>query len=348
MSRTIRVLVVDDSAVARAALKQGLEADPHIVVVGVARDPFEARDLILELNPEVLTLDVEMPRMDGVEFLRRLMPQRPIPTIVVSSLSQRGGKIAMDALEAGAVDVIAKPSRNLTGGLEAMLAELRTKVKLAATVNVARWKLRGLEPPPKRAEALSTTTDKIIGIGASTGGTEAIKRILDQMPANAPGMVIVQHMPAGFTRAFSQRLDETSAMQVKEAQDGDRVFPGRALIAPGGLQMRLVRSGGEYRVSVAEGPKVSGHCPSVDVLFTSIAACAAGNSVGALLTGMGADGADGLLAMRARGAHTLAQDEATSVVWGMPKVAWERGAAERLEPIGAVAWRLLDWLGASA
>jgi two-component system chemotaxis response regulator CheB len=344
MIRQIRVLVVDDSAVARAALTRGLEMDPNILVVGQARDPFEARDLILELSPEVMTLDVEMPRMDGVEFLRRLMPQRPIPVVVVSSLTQKGGRIAMEALEAGAVDVVAKPTRNLSGGLDAMLAELRTKVKIASTVNVSRWKLRPSTPQPRASAALSDTTDKIIAIGASTGGTEAIRAVLDQMPASAPGIVIVQHMPAGFTTAFAQRLDDSSAVQVREAKDGDRVFPGRALLAPGGMQMRLMRSGGEYRVQVGGTLKVSGHCPSVDVLFSSTADCAGRNAVGALLTGMGADGAAGLLRMRQAGARTLAQDEATSVVWGMPRVAWEKGAAERLEPIDGVAERILQWL----
>jgi two-component system chemotaxis response regulator CheB len=212
MIRQIRVLVVDDSAVARAALTQGLEMDPNILVVGQARDPFEARDRILELSPDVLTLDVEMPRMDGVEFLRRLMPQRPIPIVVVSSLTQKGGRIAMEALEAGAVDVVAKPTRNLSGGLDAMLAELRTKVKIASTVNVSRWKLRPAAPQPPVTAAPSDTTDKIIAIGASTGGTEAIRTVLDQMPASAPGIVIVQHMPAGFTTAFAQRLDDSSAV----------------------------------------------------------------------------------------------------------------------------------------
>jgi two-component system chemotaxis response regulator CheB len=344
MIRQIRVLVVDDSAVARAALTRGLEMDPNILVVGQARDPFEARDRILELSPEVMTLDVEMPRMDGVEFLRRLMPQRPIPVVVVSSLTEKGGRIAMEALEAGAVDVVAKPTRNLSGGLDAMLAELRTKVKIASTVNVSRWKLRPSTPQPPATAALSDTTDKIIAIGASTGGTEAIRAVLDSMPASAPGIVIVQHMPAGFTTAFAQRLDESSAVQVREAKDGDRVFPGRALLAPGGTQMRLMRSGGEYRVQVGGTLKVSGHCPSVDVLFSSTADCAGRNAVGALLTGMGADGAAGLLRMRQAGARTLAQDEATSVVWGMPRVAWEKGAAERLEPIEAVAGRILQWL----
>jgi two-component system chemotaxis response regulator CheB len=341
MSRRVRVLVVDDSAVARAALVAGLGADPNIEVVGQAKDPFDARDRILELNPEVLTLDVEMPRMDGVEFLRRLMPQRPIPTVVVSSLTTRGGQVALDALAAGAVDVVCKPTRNLSGGLDAMLAELRTKVKIAATVNVAWRKARKPPTPTAATSALAETTDKLVAIGASTGGTEAIRLILDQMPANAPGVVIVQHMPPGFTSTFASRLDETSAMQVREARDGDRVFPGRALVAPGGFHLRVRRSGGEYLVDVAAGDRVSGHCPSVDVMFRSVAEACGRNSVGALLTGMGADGAAGLLAMRSAGARTVAQDEASAVVWGMPRVAWENGGAEVLKPIDQMADHLL-------
>lgn len=327
----LRVLVVDDSALARTALSRGLSLDPDLEVVGEARDPFDARDKILSLSPDVMTLDVEMPRMDGIEFLRRLMPQRPIPTVVVSSLSQRGSEIALAALSAGAVDVVCKPSRNLSGGLDAMIGELRTKLKIAATARVAQHKTR--LPPPRPAGALAETTDKIVAIGASTGGTEAIGVVLARMPANAPGVAIVQHMPPGFTHTFAHHLDAVCAVQVSEARDGDRLFPGRALVAPGGQQLRVVRSGGDYLVEVRPGDKVSGHCPSVDVLFASVASCAGPNAVGVLLTGMGSDGAAGLLAMRRAGARTVAQDEATSVVWGMPKVAWENGGAERVEPI---------------
>jgi two-component system chemotaxis response regulator CheB len=287
-----------------------------------------------------MTLDVEMPRMDGVEFLRRLMPQRPIPTVVVSSLTQRGGQVALDALAAGAVEVVCKPTRNLSGGLDAMLAELRTKVKIAATVSVA-WRKSREAAPRSATAALAETTDKIIAIGASTGGTEAIRQVLETMPPNAPGTVIVQHMPPGFTSTFAQRLDETCALQVREARDGDRVFPGRALVAPGGFQLKLRRSGGEYIVDVAPGDKVSGHCPSVNVLFRSVAGCCGRNAVGVLLTGMGADGAAGMLEMRNAGARTVAQDEATSVVWGMPRVAWENGGAECLKPIELVTEHVL-------
>jgi two-component system chemotaxis response regulator CheB len=344
MSRRIRVLVVDDSAVARAALTRGLGADPNIDVIGQARDPFEARDQIMALSPEVMTLDVEMPRMDGVEFLRRLMPQRPIPTVVVSSLSQRGGQVALDALAAGAVDVVCKPSRNLSGGLEGMISELITKVKIAATVNVAWHKSRPPPPVASSSGALAQTTDKIIAIGASTGGTEAIRAVLEALPANAPGVIIVQHMPPGFTKTFADRLDETCAMQVREAKHGDRLFPGRALVAPGGLQLRVIRSGGEYLVDVGPGDKVSGHCPSVDVMFRSVAACCGANAVGVILTGMGADGAAGMLEMRKAGAQTVAQDEASSVVWGMPRVAWENGGAERLRPLDQMGDHVLKCL----
>lgn len=345
MSRPrIRVLVVDDSAVARAALTRGLSQDPNIEVVGQARDPFEARDQILALSPKVMTLDVEMPRMDGVEFLRRLMPQHPIATVVVSSLSHRGGSVAMDALAAGAVDVVCKPSRNLSGGLEAMIVELCTKVKIAATVNIAWRKTRVAPAPRNTPTALKETTDKIIAIGASTGGTEAIRIVLETFPANAPGVVIVQHMPPSFTTTFARRLDETCAMQVREAKDGDRLFSGRALVAPGGLQLKVVRSGGEYLVEVGPGDKVSGHCPSVDVMFRSVAACGGANAVGVILTGMGADGADGLLEMRRAGATTIGQDEATSVIYGMPRVAWETGAVERQKPLEQIGDHILQCL----
>lgn len=347
-ARRVRVLVVDDSAVARAALTRGLSQDPNIEVVGQARDPFEARDQILALSPEVMTLDVEMPRMDGVEFLRRLMPQRPIPTVVVSSLSQRGGQVAMDALAAGAVDVVCKPSRNLSGGLEAMIGELCTKVKIAATVNVAWRKTREAPAPRTTPTALAETTDKIIAIGASTGGTEAIRAVLETFPANAPGVVIVQHMPPGFTTTFAQRLDETCSMQVREAKDGDRLFPGRALVAPGALQLKVIRSGGEYLVEVRPGDKVSGHCPSVDVMFRSVAACAGRNAVGVILTGMGSDGAAGLLEMRKIGATTVGQDEATCVIYGMPRVAWENGAVERQKPLDLIGDHVLKSLRGAA
>ncbi|BCA79099.1 chemotaxis response regulator protein-glutamate methylesterase [Desulfuromonas sp. AOP6] len=341
MAHKVRVLVVDDSALVRQILSSGLAMDPGIEVVGTASDPYMARDKIVELKPDVLTLDVEMPRMDGVEFLRRLMPQYPLPVVMVSSLTQKGKQITIDALEAGAVDFVAKPTTDMARGLAAMMLELRSKVKIASTANVSHWKskrstLPRREPAPG-SSALAESTDKVIAIGASTGGTEAIKKVITQFPSTMPGVVIVQHMPAGFTKMFSDRLNQLCAMEVKEAESGDRVMPGRILVAPGGLHMRVRRSGGIYQVVCDAGEKVSGHCPSVDVLMHSVAEQVGANAVGVMLTGMGSDGAAGMLAMRQAGARNIAQDEATSVVFGMPKVAFDKGGAERLLPIDDMA-----------
>ncbi len=350
--RKIRVLVVDDMAMVREILAKGLAMDPMIEVVATAADPFIARDRIIEHKPDVMTLDVEMPKMDGVEFLRRLMPQYPIPVVMVSSLTERGKQITLDALQAGAIDFVLKPKTDLARGLNAMLVELRTKIKIASTANVSHWKRNRTDaiaapPRPVRAgsSALSESTDKIIAIGASTGGTEAIKDVITRFPAMTPGVVIVQHMPAGFTKLFSERMNTLCAMDVKEAEHDDRVLPGRVLIAPGGMHMSLVRSGGVYRVCVKPGDTVNGHCPSVEVLMRSVAQYAAGNAVGVMLTGMGGDGADGLKAMRDAGARTFAQDEASCVVFGMPKVAWERGGVERLVPLSQMADVVLDVFG---
>ncbi|MDO3378088.1 chemotaxis response regulator protein-glutamate methylesterase [Geoalkalibacter halelectricus] len=349
--KKVRVLVVDDSALVRQILTQGLDADPAIEVVGSAADPYQARDKIVQLNPDVLTLDVEMPRMDGVEFLRRLMPQHPLPVVMVSSLTQKGKQITIDALEAGAVDFVAKPTSDVARGLQAMMLELRVKVKIASTANVSHWKSRRdsvTAPPPRppltAPAALAESTDKVIAIGASTGGTEAIKKVITRFPATGPGVVIVQHMPAGFTKMFAERLNQLCPMEVKEAASGDRVMPGRILVAPGEKQMRVIRSGGFYQVSCEPGEKVSGHCPSVDVLMHSVAKHVGANAVGAMLTGMGADGADGMAAMRQAGARCIAQDEASCVVFGMPKVAYERGGAEKLVSIDDIAPTLLRLL----
>ena len=348
MSRKIRVLVVDDMAMVREILAKGLAMDPMIEVVATAADPFAARDRIIEHKPDVMTLDVEMPRMDGVDFLRRLMPQHPIPVVMVSSLTERGKQITLDALQAGAVDFVAKPKTDWARGLNAMLVELRTKIKIASTANVSHWKRQrqggGAAPPPvrSRSASLAESTDKIIAIGASTGGTEAIREVITRFPATTPGVVIVQHMPPGFTRLFSERMNTLSAMDVKEAENDDRVMPGRILIAPGGMHMSLVRSGGVYRVQVAPGDPVNGHCPSVEVLMRSVAQYAGANAVGVMLTGMGGDGADGMKAMRDAGARTFAQDEASCVVFGMPKVAWEKGGAEKLVPLAEMADVVLD------
>jgi len=348
MARAIRVLVVDDSALVRNILSHGLSIDPGIEVVGTAPDPYIARDKIIELQPDVLTLDVEMPRMDGVAFLRKLMPQYPIPIVMVSSLTQRGKQITMEALEAGAVDFVAKPTSNVAAGLNAMLGELRSKVKIASTANVSHWKGKRPIPATKTATSTSTalaeSTDKVIAIGASTGGTEAIRRVIENFPANTPGTVIVQHMPSGFTRMFSDRLNGLCQMQVKEAEQGDRVRTGLILIAPGGKQMEVVRSGGFYQIRLGGEEKVGGHCPSVDVMMHSVAKHVGANSIGAMLTGMGQDGAAGMLAMKQAGSRCIAQDEASSVVFGMPRVAFEKGGAERLVPLDKISTALLNLL----
>lgn len=348
MARAIRVLVVDDSALVRNILSQGLSIDPGIEVVGTAADPYIARDKIVQLQPDVLTLDVEMPRMDGVAFLRKLMPQYPIPIVMVSSLTQRGKQITMEALEAGAVDFVAKPTTNVTAGLNAMLMELRSKVKIASTANVSHWKGKRLVTPPtstmRASSALAESTDKVIAIGASTGGTEAIRRVIENFPATTSGTVIVQHMPSGFTKMFSERLNQLCQMQVKEAEHGDRVRTGLILVAPGGKQLEVVRTGGFYEVRIGGEEKVSGHCPSVDVMMNSVAKHVGANAVGAMLTGMGQDGAEGMLAMKQAGARCIAQDEASSVVFGMPKVAFEKGGAERLVPLDKISASLLGLL----
>lgn len=347
MARPIRVLVVDDSALVRNILSQGLNLDAGIEVVGTASDPYQARDKIVQLHPDVLTLDVEMPRMDGVAFLRKLMPQFPIPVVMVSSLTQRGKQITIDALEAGAVDFVAKPTSNIATGLNSMIGELQVKVKIASTANVSHWKGKRVatrQQPLAGSKALAESTDKVIAIGASTGGTEAIRKVITQFPATTPGVVIVQHMPGGFTKMFSDRLNTLCAMEVKEAQDGDRVRNGLILVAPGGMQMEIVRSGGFYHVKCGGTDKISGHCPSVDVMMRSVAKHVGANAVGGMLTGMGGDGSNGMLDMKTAGARCIAQDEASSVVFGMPKVAFEKGGAERLVPLDNIAQTLLNLL----
>ena len=344
--KIIRVLVVDDSALVRDILAQGLSQDPFIEVVATASDPYMARDLIVKHRPDVMTLDVEMPRMDGVEFLRRLMPQYPIPVVMVSALTEKGKKITFQALEAGAVDFVTKPSSDVARGLGAMLMELRTKVKIASSANVSHWKHKRAQTPPPAvlSAALAESTDKVVAIGASTGGTEAIKEVITRFPATTPGVVIVQHMPPGYTRMFAERMNSLCAMEVKEAEHGDRVMPGRVLIAPGAKHMSLIRSGGVYQVECREGEKVCGHCPSVEVLMQSVSRYAGSNAVGVMLTGMGSDGAAGMKAMRDAGARTIAQDRETCVVFGMPKVAQEMGGAEIMLPLQDIAQGVLKFL----
>jgi two-component system chemotaxis response regulator CheB len=332
----IRVLVVDDSALMRRVLSDLLARDPGIEVVGAAPDPYVAREKILELNPDVLTLDVEMPRMDGLAFLERLMRSRPMPVLMVSSLTEAGCATTLRALELGAVDFVTKPALDLREHLPELAREVAAKVKVAAAARVRRS--AGPPRPPQDRTRAGTfrSTDQVIAMGASTGGTQALQEVLLAFPPDGPGIVIVQHMPERFTRSFAERLDSLCTVRVKEAEDGDRVLTGHALVAPGGRHMRVAREGGLYRVRLSDDPPVNQHRPSVDVLFHSCAAHAGPNAVGILLTGMGADGARGLLAMRHVGARTIAQDEATCVVFGMPKEAIALGAAEQVLPLSRV------------
>lgn len=342
----IRVLVVDDSALVRSILTKALSRDPEIEVVGAAPDVYVARDKIVLQKPHVVTLDVEMPRMDGVEFLKRLMPQYPIPVVMVSAMTAPGARVTLEALESGAVDFVLKPSSSFGNNLEDMIDELIDKIKAAAVVDVSRYKGRYHDRKLKKQSSgiLSGSTDKVVAIGASTGGTVALRQIIEAFPSDLPGTVIVQHMPPKFTKMFADKLDEIADVEVKEAQDGDRILRGRVLIAPGGLQMEVVRSGGRYHVRIKEGEKVNGHAPSVDVLFKSVARHVGSNAVGAILTGMGRDGADGMLEMRKNGARTMAQDEASSVVFGMPKEAFANGGAEKLLPLDDIPKEIIKSL----
>lgn len=337
--RRIRVLVVDDSALVRSVLTRELAKDPDLEVVGSAPNPYVARDMIVELKPDVLTLDIEMPRMDGITFLRKLMHYHPIPTVVVSSLTQQGGALAMEALDAGAVDVMCKSGSALS--VDDLAEALCEKLKGAAAARLDRRALPAGGIAPTRSLAMTRTTNKVVAIGASTGGTQALQSVLAALPANAPGIVIVQHMPEHFTRAFAERLDSLCAIQVKEAEDGDSVQPGKALIAPGNFHMLLARSGAQYHVSIRRGPLVGRHRPSVNVLFKSVATYAGANAVGVIMTGMGADGADGLKLMRDQGASTIGQDEQSCVVYGMPCEAFKRGAVEHVCPLSAIPDKIL-------
>jgi len=340
--RRVRVLVVDDSAVVRNVFSSELAKDPGIEVVGTAPDPFVARDLLLEREPDVITLDLEMPRMDGITFLRKIMKYRPTPVIVVSSLTTAGGELAMEALAAGAVEVMCKPGAAYSVG--DMTTDLVERVKEVAATGVRAPTERpplAAGQPAAAAPALTRTTNQVLAIGASTGGTVAIERILAALPPNVPGIVITQHMPELFTKFFANRLKSMSRLDAREAVDGDSVVPGVALVAPGNKHMLLKRSGARYLVEVKDGPRVNRHRPSVDVMFRSVARHAGKNAIGVILTGMGGDGAQGLLAMREAGARTVAQDEASSVVFGMPKVAIDCGAVERIMPLDAVAGEIL-------
>jgi two-component system chemotaxis response regulator CheB len=332
----VRVLIVDDSALMRQLLQEILSSDPGIEVVGLAADPYVARDKIRALQPDVLTLDVEMPRMDGLSFLEKLMRYHPMPVLMVSSLTERGCETTLRALELGAIDFVTKPKVDVSAGTVDLAAEIIRKVKIAAAGKVRPLTSQGGSAPRPAVSAPRTlfkSTHKVIAIGASTGGTEALREFLTPLPPDTPGIVVVQHMPETFTRSFAQRLDTLCQMRVKEAVDGDRILPGHVLIAPGNFHMRVVRSGASYSVQVAMGEPVNRHRPSVDVLFGSCAEQLGANAVGVIMTGMGNDGARGLLAMRGAGAPTVAQDEASCVVFGMPKEAIAIDAAQEVVPL---------------
>lgn len=330
----VRVLIVDDSATMRSLIATVLQRDPEIEVVGEAGDPLEAREAIKRLNPDVITLDVEMPNMNGIDFLEKIMRLRPMPVVMVSTLTVRGAEATMEALELGAIDCVAKPS---TGGLEGF-ADLPFKVKAAAKAKVRPLRVAAGAPP---APLEHTPDDRLIAIGSSTGGVEALITVLTRFPANCPPTVITQHMPATFTRSFSERLDRLCAPKVAEAHDGAVLENGRIYIAPGGEKHLEVGGSGTLRCRLSDGAAVNGHRPSVDVLFRSVAKAAGRRAVGAILTGMGRDGAEGLLAMRRAGGRTFGQDEASSVVYGMPKAAFEIGAVERQAPLDRIAAELL-------
>jgi two-component system chemotaxis response regulator CheB len=331
----IKVLIVDDSAVVRQVLSAELSKTSDIEVIGTASDPFFAREKILANKPDVMTLDIEMPRMDGITFLKKVMAHVPIPTIILSSLTPKGGEMAMEALDAGAIDVICKPGASYTvGDISAILID---QIRAAARVNLNKLQKTAKPPVKPVNSSITLTTNKIIAIGASTGGTSAIERVLTSMPATSPGIVIVQHMPERFTKSFADRLNKICEFEVREAQHNDTIIPGRALIAPGNHHMILRRSGAKYFVELKDSPPVFHQRPSVEVLFNSVAMFAGKNAIGILLTGMGADGAQGLLSMRNSGALTIAQDEASSVVWGMPGEAVKIGAADYILPLDSIA-----------
>ena len=337
LNTKIKVLIVDDSAIVRKILSTELGAIHDIEIAGTAPDPFVARDKILTLQPDVVTLDVEMPRMDGITFLKKLMAHHPIPVIILSSLTPKGGKTAMEALSAGAIDVICKPGESYSVGDTCKI--LADKIRIASRAKL-KANSQVLKSAP-RTTHMAETTNKILAIGSSTGGVQALGKVFSTMPVNCPGTVVVQHMPAAFTSSFANRLNDECAVNIKEAEDGDRVVPGRILIAPGGMHMLFRRSGANYYVSIKDGPAVCRQKPSVEVLFNSVAKYAGANAVGAILTGMGNDGAAGLLNMRNAGAHTLAQDEESCVVFGMPKEAIEKGGAEKIVPLNKVTETLI-------
>lgn len=339
LERKIKVLIVDDSAIVRKILAETISAESDMEVVGTAPDPFVARDKILTLKPDVLTLDIEMPRMDGLTFLKKLMQHHPLPVIIVSSLAQSSCSISLEALRQGAVEVLAKPGGPYSIG--ELREELPAKLRAAARARIRKAEPSQVPSPPSFSPA-TFRAETVVAIGASTGGTEAIHDLLVRLPPDSPGIVLTQHIPKLFSASFAERLNRDCAFEVKEANDGDELRPGRALLAPGDLHMVLRRSGEMYRVQLQNGPKVCYQRPAVDVMFASVAAAAKGNCIGVLLTGMGSDGAQGLLEIRKAGGKTIAQDEATCVVYGMPREAVRLGAAEQVLPLPSIAGAILN------
>jgi len=356
--KPIKVMVVDDSAVVRQVVAGLLGSAPGIEVIAAVADPLLAIERLRQRWPDVIVLDVEMPRMDGITFLRKIMQERPTPVVICSTLTEKGAKTTLEALAAGAVSIVTKPKLGLKQFLTEASDDLVATVKAAARANVRRLAVRAEAPPlvpvakhtadvilaPNSARAMTQTTERVVAIGTSTGGTQALEEVLTALPRVSPGIVIVQHMPEKFTAAFAARLDNLCQITVKEAETNDRVVPGRALIAPGGRHLLLKRSGAQYFVEVVDGPLVNRHRPSVDVMFRSVAKSAGVNALGVIMTGMGDDGAAGLLEMRNAGARTVAQDEESCVVFGMPKEAIKRGGVEKTLPLGAVAGEILRQL----
>ena len=335
--RKIKVLIVDDSLIFREVLARGISTDPTIEVVAKAVDAFDARDKILEYSPDVMTCDIEMPKMNGIEFIKRLLPQYPLPVVVVSSVSVA----VFEAMKAGAVDFVTKPNVQSVQDVEGFIHELIQKIKIAANAKIPKYVGQSIT---NVVEEGTSVEGRLIAIGASTGGTEAVFNILKVLPSQIPGIVVTQHIPPVFSKMFADRLNDSTQLRVKEAQTGDYVDQGSVLIAPGGQHMRIRKVGGRYRVECFEGEKVNGHCPSIDVLFESVAKEVGEGAIGIILTGMGYDGAKGLLTMRRKGARTLGQDEKSSVVYGMPKVAFEIGAVEKQIPLETMAQALITLL----
>jgi len=354
VGKKIRVIVVDDSALVRSLVSEIINRQSDMECVGVANDPLVAREMIRELDPDVITLDVEMPKMDGLDFLARLMRLRPMPVVMLSTLTERGADVTMRALELGAIDFVAKPRIGLTEGLKDLSGQIVEKIRVASAAHVHR--IAGAATAARSSTVAAgawsagsrISTEKLIAIGASTGGTEAIKEVLTKMPANAPGIVITQHMPPGFTTSFAARLDGLCQISVQEACQGERILPGHAYIAPGGKQFSVGRSGANYVCVVEEGEPVNRHRPSVEVLFLSVAKAVGANALGVMLTGMGNDGARAMRVMKDCGSYNYCQDESTCIVFGMPREAIVAGAADEILPLGSIANALLARLGASS